>query len=285
MSTLTPPAGSEVIPFASAHADRVEDCLIFPNELSAKVRLGSLVGAASSGIVGAVLLSQPSSQEVAVPAILMGLSFAGGLLSTWSPCGYSSLCLLRPVGPYSIRSLRKYTPTFLLHGMGYAVGALILGCLLGMAGGLLGFGGVSFGALAVLGIAGLAYGAHQLGFLRVPYPQRRAQVPHDARQRFPVWFIGGLYGLSLGLNYLTYVQTPILYLVTAAAVLSGNIGAAILLFAAFNAGRFLPMAVNYLPVSDISVQNWLARRQEGAALLDGVLLVAAGAALLTFAAL
>lgn len=58
-----------------------------------------------------------------------------------------------------------------------------------------------------------------------------------------------------------------------------------LLFAAFNAGRFLPMTVNYWPVSDIAVQTWLARRQEGAAMLDGVLLVTAGAALLTFAAL
>jgi len=285
MPTLTPSAGSEVIPFASVHTERVEDCLVFPSELSTKVRLGGLVTAASGGILGAALLSQTSSQGVAVPALLMGLSFVGGLLSTWSPCGYSSLCLLRPVGPYSARSLVKYTPTFLLHGIGYAVGALILGCVLGIAGGLLGFGGVSFGALAGLGAVGLIYGAHQLGFLRVPYPQRRAQVPHDARQRFPVWFIGGLYGLSLGLNYLTYVQTPILYLVTAAAVLSGNIGAAILLFVAFNAGRFLPMAVNYLPVSDITVQNWLARRQEGAALLDGALLVATGAALLTFAAL
>lgn len=285
MPTLTPPAGSEVIPFASAHNERVEDCIVFPNELSAKVRFGGLVGAASAGSLGAVLLSQASSQSATVPAILMGLSFVGGLLSTWSPCGYSSLCLLRPVGPYSTRSIAKYTPTFLLHGVGYAVGALILGCILGIAGGLLGFNGVSFGALAGLGAGGLIYGAHQLGFLSVPYPQRRAQVPHDARQRFPVWFIGGLYGLSLGLNYLTYVQTPILYIVTAAAVLSGNVGAAILLFAAFNAGRFLPMAVNYLPVSDITVQNWLARRQEGAALLDGILLVTAGAALLTFAAL
>lgn len=285
MPTLTPPAGSEVIPFASAHTERVEDCLVFSGELSTKVRLGSLLGAALSGILGAALLSQASSQGAAVPALLVSLSFVGGLLSTWSPCGYSSLCLLRPVGPYSARSLAKYTPTFLLHGAGYTVGALILGCVLGMVGGLLGFGGISLSALAGLGTTGLIYGAHQLGFLRVPYPQRRAQVPHDARQRFPVWFIGSLYGLSLGLNYLTYVQTPILYLVTAAAVLNGNVWVAILLFAAFNTGRFLPMTVNYLPVSDITVQTWLARRQESAALLDGVLLVATGTALLTFAAL
>lgn len=285
MPTLTPPAGSESVPFAAAHTERVEDCLIFPSEISTKARLGGLLAATSGGILGAVLVSQASLQEAAVASLLMGLSFVGGLLSTWSPCGYSSLCLLRPIGPYSARSLTKYTPTFLLHGAGYAIGAVILGGLLGMAGGLLGFAGVSILTLTALGLTALVYGAHQLGFLRVPYPQRRAQVPHDARQRFPMWFIGGLYGISLGLNFLTYVQTPILYLVTAAALASGNIASAIALFLAFNAGRFLPMAVNYLPVSDIAVQNWLARRQESAAFLDGGLLIAFGAALLTLALL
>ncbi|ACK81492.1 hypothetical protein [Methylorubrum extorquens] len=285
MTTLTPPAGGKTLPYEPVSTESVEDCSVFPGEFSGRTRVAGLVSAVSAGVIGAGLLFQTTSYTVAVPAILAGISFVGGLLSTWSPCGYSSLCLLRPVGPYSSRSIAKYTPTFLLHGAGYAVGALALGSLLGLAGALLGFGGVSLAVLIGLGFLGLAYGAHQLGFLRVPYPQRRAQVPHDARQRFPVWFIGGLYGLSLGLNYLTYVQTPILYLVTAAAVLSGNVGTAILLFAAFNAGRFLPMAVNYLPVSDIAVQNWLARRQEGAAMLDGMLLVATGAALLTFAAL
>lgn len=203
MSTLMPPVGGEAVPFVSAKVESVEDCLVFPNEVSAAARLAGLIAAASGGVAGAALLSRAGSQMVAVPALLVGLSFVGGLLSTWSPCGYSSLCLLRPVGPHSIRSLAGYTPTFMLHGAGYAVGALMLGGLLGAAGALLGFGGMSTAVLAGLGLAGLVYGAHQLGFLRVPYPQRRAQVPHDARQRFPAWFIGGLYGVSLGLNYLT----------------------------------------------------------------------------------
>jgi len=285
MTTLTPPAGAEAISLVSTRSEGVEDCLVFAQEYSGRTRLAGLASAALIGVAGAALAYRFGAQAETLPVLFIGFSFLGGLLSTWSPCGYSSLCLLRPVGRHCRSTLVKYTPTFLLHGAGYAVGAVILGVILGLTGGLLGFPSASFVTLGVLGLAGLVYGAHQLGFLRVPYPQRRAQVPHDARQRFPMWFIGGLYGLSLGLNYLTYVQTPILYLVTAAAVASGNVASAILLFLAFNAGRFLPMAVNYLPVSDIAVQNWLARRQESAALLDGGLLIAFGAALLTFAVL
>lgn len=285
MATLTRPAGGEAITLVPTRPEDVADCLVFAREYSGRTRLAGLVSAALVGVAGATFATRIDAQASTLPVLLLGFSFVGGLLSTWSPCGYSSLCLLRPVGRNSVSSLAKYTPTFLLHGLGYALGAVILGVILGLAGGLLGFSGASFLSLVVLGLAGLVYGGHQFGFLRVPYPQRRAQVPHDARQRFPMWFIGGLYGFSLGLNYLTYVQTPILYLVTAAAVASGNVASAIVLFLAFNVGRFLPMAVNYLPVSDITVQNWLARRQEGAAMLDGVLLVATGAALLTFAVL
>ncbi|WP_153876205.1 methylamine utilization protein MauF [Methylorubrum populi] len=285
MTTLTPPAGGEAMPLVSTRSEGVADCLIFAQEYSGRTRLAGLVGAALVGAAGAAFTARIDTQANTLPALFLGFSFVGGLLSTWSPCGYSSLCLLRPVGRHARSALVTYTPTFLLHGAGYALGAVILGVILGLAGGLLGFPGASVLTLAGLGLAGLVYGAHQFGFLRVPYPQRRAQVPHDARQRFPMWFIGGLYGISLGLNYLTYVQTPILYLVTAAAVASGNVTSAVVLFLAFNAGRFLPMAVNYLPVSDIAVQNWLARRQESAAFLDGGLLIAFGAALLTFAVL
>ncbi len=265
-----------------APTESVADCVVFPKEHSTALRVGVLVGSAATGVAGAYA---GGSLGGFASGLLVALAFCGGLLSTWSPCGYSSLCLLRPVGRYSVRSLARFTPAFALHGLGYALGAVVLGAALGFAGLLLGFSIASALSMAGLGAIGLIYGAHQLGFLRVPYPQRRAQVPHDARQRFSMTFIGGLYGLSLGLNYLTYVQTPLLYLVTAAALFSGDVATAITLFAVFNAGRFLPMAVNYLPVSDIAVQNWLARRQEGAAVLDGALLVAGGAALLTLAAL
>jgi hypothetical protein len=91
--------------------------------------------------------------------------------------------------------------------------------------------------------------------------------------------------VALGLGYLTYVQTPILYLVTGAALLGGSPTTALLLFGAFNLGRFVPMLVNALPVRDRDVQRWLADRQEAAATVDAALLAAAGTGLLALAAI
>jgi len=93
--------------------------------------------------------------------------------------------------------------------------------------------------------------------------------------------IGLLYGFSLGLNYLTYVQTPLLYAVTGAALFSGSVEFAIGIFLVFNLGRFLPLMLNALPMSDRAITAWLARRQEQAAMLDGAILVAAGTAVMT----
>lgn len=255
----------------------VADCVHFPAEPTRVTQIGVLAAAAAVGIGGGLAIAGTSAIAGAAWVVLTGAAFAGGLLSTWSPCGYSSISLLRPTGKGG-RALLDWLPTFLAHGAGYAAGAIMLGALLGAIGLVMGFAGIGSGlALAVLAVIGLAYGAHQLGLLRVPYPQRRAQVPHDARNRFPKWVVGGLYGLSLGLDYLTYVQTPLLYLTTAAAIMTGNIPAAIGLIAVFNLGRYLPVAVNLMPWKDHQIQAWLARHQHRAALVDGALLTAVGA--------
>lgn len=262
------------MPSAADERAGVADCITFPDRFTTGRRAAILI--VGTGVAFAANAS-------AVWPMLAMAAFAGGVLSTWSPCGYSSISLLRPTGK-GPRALVNWLPTFAAHGVGYAVGALILGTLLGALGGIAGFTGyaTTFG-LAVMAVIGLAYGAHQLDFLRVPYPQCRAQVPHDARQRFPKWVVGGLYGLSLGLDYLTYVQTPLLYLMTAAAVLTGNIPEAIGIIALFNLGRYLPVAVNLLPVTDYAIQSWLGRHQERAAIVDGAILTALGAAFAVFA--
>ena len=255
------------------HLAGVPDCTIFPDQFPKSKRLAILAASLIAGAAAGFAL-----QGAPVAPVLLAGAFAGGLLSTWSPCGYSSISLLRPTGR-GARAVLDWLPTFAMHGLGYALGAVILGTLLGAIGGILGFSGfaTTFG-LSVLALIGLAYGAHQLDFLRVPYPQRRAQVPHDARQRFPKWVVGGLYGLSLGLDYLTYVQTPLLYMMTAAAILTGTIPEAIAIIAVFNLGRYLPVAVNLLPVTDYQIQSWLGRHQERAAIADGAILTAIGAA-------
>ncbi|MDD2867346.1 sulfite exporter TauE/SafE family protein [Neomegalonema sp.] len=265
-------------PDAPAHA--VADCAVFPEAAPRGRRLLMLLGAAGVGILAAGAAHLAGGAPQGTRAALGAGILAGGLLSTWSPCGYSSLSLLRPVGRPTARARLAFLPTLAMHALGYALGAGILGGGLGLAGGLLGFSGAGFWSVLALALAALLYGAHQFDFLRVPYPQRRAQVPHDARNRFSMETVGLLYGFSLGLNYLTYVQTPILYLVTALAFVSGDPATGMLIFAIFNLGRFLPMLANLTAASDMRIQMWLARRQESAAMLDGAILVSGGAAAL-----
>lgn len=257
----------------------VPDAISFSESKSSVVRLTIMLSAIGIGVAAGTLLS--SQMSTALTSMFLVLTFIGGLLSTWSPCGYSSLSLLRPAGKYSLGSVIRWTPTFITHAIGYAIGALMLGGALGLVGAFL-FDQLAFSHM-VIGLAALsiAYGAHQLGFLRMPYPQRRAQVPHDARFRFRSSTIGLLYGYALGMNYLTYVQTPTLYIVTGAALLSGDVTSAITIIAIFNIGRCLPVAVNFLPISNQSVQAWLAKWQERAVELDGFLLLSIGAAALT----
>ncbi|MDO5705184.1 MAG: methylamine utilization protein MauF [Paracoccus sp. (in: a-proteobacteria)] len=257
--------------------DGVPDCVDFPAQYSRRYRLAVLAGSLALGAAGGFAVKTTADPMSALWLCLAGAAFAGGVLSTWSPCGYSSISLLRQTGK-GPKAVLNWLPTFAMHGLGYAAGAVILGTLLGAIGGIFGLTGFGtvFG-LTVLALIGLIYGAHQLDLLRVPYPQRRAQVPHDARQRFPKWVVGGLYGLSLGLDYLTYVQTPLLYMMTAAAILTGNIPEAIAIIALFNLGRYLPVAVNLLPLTDYRIQAWLVRHQTRAAIVDGAILTVLGA--------
>jgi cytochrome c biogenesis protein CcdA len=258
----------------------VPDAISFAESKSAGARLLMMAAAVATGIAGASLLDSRMATGDALQWMLIGLALAGGFLSTWSPCGYSSLSLLRPAGRYSFGSVVRWAPTFATHALGYAIGALMLGGMLGLVGWLL-FAQVPFNYVVIgLSVLALGYGAHQLGFLKMPYPQRRAQVPHDARFRFRSSVIGLLYGYALGMNYLTYVQTPILYIVTGVALFSADVTAAIAVIAIFNIGRCLPVAINFLPISNQSVQAWLAKWQERAVEVDGFLLLSVGSAAL-----
>ncbi|WP_018987071.1 methylamine utilization protein MauF [Methylophilus methylotrophus] len=258
----------------------VPDAYHFSKSQSMETRFFMMLTGVVTGVIAGRVFHSVLPTEDALMALFVLLAFAGGLLSTWSPCGYSSLSLLRPAGRYSFGSVVRWTPTFFTHAVGYAIGAVVLGSMLGGLGWLL-FGNVPL-QYTVIGLAVLAigYGLHQFGFLKMPYPQRRAQVPHDARFRFRSSVIGLLYGFSLGMNYLTYVQTPMLYIVTGVALLSGSIQTAIAVIAVFNVGRCLPVAVNFFPVKNQTVQAWLARWQERAVEIDGFLLLAIASAAL-----
>ncbi|WP_333794431.1 cytochrome c biogenesis protein CcdA [Hyphomicrobium sp.] len=265
-------------PLAASTVERVADATFFAEPRSKATRFLLMALSAGLGAAGALYFASGVSLQTSLLWLLVPIAFAGGLLSTWSPCGYSSVCLLRPSGGYSLGSVAAWMPTLIAHAVGYALGALALGGALGLAGSLLGLDAYLAYTAPVFAALLVLYGAHQFGFVKVPYPQRRCQVPHDARQRFPKWVIGLLYGFSLGLNYLTYVQTPLLYAVTGAALFSGSVTFAVGIFLIFNLGRFLPLVLNALPMSDARITGWLARNQENAALTDAMLLVGSGVA-------
>ncbi len=261
----------------TATIERIPDAREFAVNRSASTKKAAFVLCLAAGLGTSVLWNANAYSSTTLTTIMIPMAVAGGLLSTWSPCGYSSICLLRPNGRWSVGSVVAWTPTLLAHLVGYILGAVVLGGVLGLAGNLLGLNHVIGYALPVFALLMIIYGAHQFDFLPVPYPQRRCQVPHDARQRFRKWVIGLLYGFSLGLNYLTYVQTPLLYAATGAALFSGSPVFAIGIFLAFNAGRFAPVMLNALPISDARITAWLARHQQNAAFVDGMLLVGIGA--------
>lgn len=220
------------------------------------------------------------SSQAAMPwALLVGLAFVGGLLSTWSPCGYSSLSTLRPWGRWSPRAVVGWLPALAAHAAGYVLGGIVLSGLLAGLALVVGLSSNSPQALIAVAALALVYGLDQLGLISLPYPQRKSQVPHDVRLRWPMWRIGLLYGFALGLNFVTYVRTPILYVVVAAAVLSGSWEIAFALVAALNLGRFSPVLVNAFPVSDPSVQRWLAERESASLLAGAVALVLVATAL------
>lgn len=257
----------------------VSDSLIAGLEGSPRARGVRLLISLAAGAAVGLALSGTAGQAAVFP-VLGATAFIGGLLSTWSPCGYSSLSLLRPGEPYTLRSLAEWFPALAAHALGYLAGGLVLGAALGLLGWGLPTGALSTWALPLLGLLAVGYALHQAGFVSMPYPQRRAQVPHQARLQLPVWQTGLLYGWQLGLNFVTYVRTPILYLVVLAAVFSGSVGISVALVLILNLGRFLPMLINLLPLHDWSVQRWLANNDRNAISADALTLSFSGAMLI-----
>jgi hypothetical protein len=108
-----------------------------------------------------------------------------------------------------------------LHVLGAGVAAATFGALLGGAGSLL---GAPWGAagLAVVIAAAALYLARELLGVPVPVPQLKRQVPEWWRTFFGPSASSLLYGLGLGVGFLTYLLHGTLVVVTVAAVASGR---------------------------------------------------------------
>jgi hypothetical protein len=169
-------------------------------------------------------------------AVLASAALVAGVTGAWSPCGLSMVDTLAPHG-YARR--RR---TSVLASLTFALGAL--------AGGVMTFGGLALlgmalgapgppalGAAAVVSAAAAAGEARGLRIV----PQVRRQVPESWRRVLPVPVAAAGYGVLLGLGFTTFILTFAVWALAGASVAAGDpaLGAAVGL--AFGAGRALPV--------------------------------------------
>jgi hypothetical protein len=97
--------------------------------------------------------------------------------------------------------------------------------------------------VAVLASVAALYAARELVGLPVPLPEWRRQVPEHWRWRYPPHVASFLYGLGLGVGFLTHVRQGTIVVVAVAAAATGNplTGAAVMV--PFGVARGLSLVV------------------------------------------
>jgi hypothetical protein len=186
---------------------------------------------------------------------------------------------------------RRWGLAVAAHLLGAAIGAAAFGAALGLVGRAL---GAPWGSAALWVVAAVAalYAARELLDAPVPLPDRKRQVPEWWRTFFGPLASAFLYGLGLGVGFLTYIRHGTLVAVAALAVVLGDpfLGAAVVL--PFGVARALTTLLTAPGVHAEAVTALMARLDRWAMsrvprwLNGGVLValsVAAGAAATTVA--
>lgn len=212
---------------------------------------------------------------------LVAAALAAGLTGTWSPCGFSMIETIGPVGHTGGRA------TTLAACLTFTLGALAGGVAtfasLALIGELVHGGGERVGY--VLG-AGLALGAAVLEARGAAIvPQVRRQLPEHWRRSMAMPFAAALYGVLLGLGFTTFVLSFGVFALAGICFALGEPALGTAVGLAFGAGRALPIALT-APVADrpagIRITELMAGRP---AILRGFRLADAGALLTAAAAL
>ena len=204
-----------------------------------------------------------------------------GLTGTWSPCGFSMIETIGPVGHSGGRA------TTLSACATFTIGALVGGVLtfgsLSALGSLLGVGGRDVAYVAAAAVAVLAAVAELRGAAIMP--QVRRQLPEHWRRVMPMPLAAGLYGVLLGLGFTTFVLTFGVFALAGFALAVGDPALGVVVGLAFGAARALPITL-LAPIADrdpgIRFTEAMAGRPgvlRGFRAGDGIALLAAGAAL------
>jgi hypothetical protein len=137
---------------------------------------------------------------------------------------------------------RSYWTAVALHTLGATLSASLLGAFLGGLGDVLGGPWGPGGPIALLAIA-LIYSARELFKVPVPLPDLDRQVPAWWRTFFSKNVAAFLYGVGLGIGFLTYLSFGTYVAVTVGAFLSGDVLVGMLICGAFGLARGLGVAL------------------------------------------
>jgi hypothetical protein len=168
--------------------------------------------------------------------VLVAAALAAGLTGAWSPCGLSMVETLAPHG-YARRRRTSILACFTFAAGALAGGVLTFGglALLGMALGAP--GPLALGAAAIVSAAAAAGEARGLRIV----PQVRRQVPERWRRVLPVPLASAGYGVLLGLGFTTFILTFAVWALAGASVAVGDPAVGVAVGLAFGAGRALPV--------------------------------------------
>ena len=137
---------------------------------------------------------------------------------------------------------RSYWTAIALHTLGAVLSAMLVGAFLGGAGALLGAPWGNTGLIALAFVA-LLYAARELFRLPIPLPDLDRQVPDWWRTFFSKNVAAFLYGVGLGIGFLTYLSFGTYVAVATGAFVSGGMGTGALICAAFGLARGLAIAL------------------------------------------
>jgi methylamine utilization protein MauE len=143
------------------------------------------------------------------------------------------------------RNRRTWVRMVVLHVLGGAISAAAVGAVLGATGALLGAPWGPWGALP-LAAAAVAYASRDLVGLPVPIPEARRQVPEWWRSYFPPGPAAFLYGLGLGVGFLTHLRHGTLVVVALAAAASGDPAVGAVVIVPFGVARSIAVALAWV---------------------------------------
>ncbi|MDQ3985347.1 MAG: hypothetical protein M3280_02480 [Actinomycetota bacterium] len=139
-------------------------------------------------------------------------------------------------------SRSRYYLVLLLNALGGTISAATVGALAATVGLLLGAPWGTAGFIVVAGLA-LVYVVREATGLPVPVPDRHKQVPLWWRSFYSPPVAAFLYGLGLGVGYLTYLSYGTYFAVTVAAAATGDPLLGAILCAPFGLARALSVGL------------------------------------------